>query len=172
VNESYIKSNPLRRLNYNSDNGSPIAGGDTADELEVEMQLLERHRHDRPGDVSLIVRDAKPRETKEKLVAYRGKLVTVQETTGEAPNGSGFVITLGPAPGLDSTNLVVGRVTGGMELVRQVAALPAVRDNTESGYFKTAKLIGDKRATVAEKGFGRPFKRVVISKAGCLSCDN
>ena len=40
---------------------SPIAGGDTADELEVEMQLAERHRHEAPGLVSLIVRDAKPR---------------------------------------------------------------------------------------------------------------
>ena len=57
------------------------------------------------------------RETKEKLVAYRGKLVTVQEPLGEAPNGSGFVITLGAAPGLDATNLVVGRVVGGMDLV-------------------------------------------------------
>jgi len=51
-------------------------------------------------------------------VAYRGKLVTVQEALGESPNGSGFVITLGAAPGLDATNLVVGHVVGGMDLVR------------------------------------------------------
>ncbi len=51
-------------------------------------------------------------------MAYRGKLVTVQEALGESPNGSGFVITLGAAPGLDATNLVVGRVVGGMDLVR------------------------------------------------------
>lgn len=62
------------------------------------------------------------RDTKEKLVAYRGKLVSVQEAVGEAPNGSGFVITLGPAPGLDSTNLVVGRVVEGLDLVRQVTS--------------------------------------------------
>ena len=55
-------------------------------------------------------------------MAYRGKLVTVQEALGEAPNGSGFVLTLGPAPGLDATNLVVGRVVNGMDLV---LALPA-----------------------------------------------
>ena len=68
------------------------------------------------------------RETKEKLIAYRGKLVTVQEPLGEAPNGSGFVITLGAAPGLDATNLVVGRVVGGMELVRErFAALRSLR---------------------------------------------
>lgn len=56
-----------------------------------------------------------------KLVAYRGKLVSVQEALGEAPNGSGFVITLGPAPGLDSTNLVVGRVIDGLGLVQRVS---------------------------------------------------
>ena len=59
--QSYIRSNALRRLSYTSDVESPIAGGDTADELEVEMQLPGRHHHERPGDVSLIVRDAKPR---------------------------------------------------------------------------------------------------------------
>lgn len=63
------------------------------------------------------------RYTTEKLVAYRGKLVSVQEAVGEAPNGSGFVITLGPAPGLDSTNLVVGRVVEGLDLVRQVHSI-------------------------------------------------
>ena len=47
--------------------------------------------------------------------------MTVQEALGESPNGSGFVITLGAAPGLDATNLVVGRVVGGMDLVRDVA---------------------------------------------------
>ena len=64
------------------------------------------------------------RETKEKLVAYRGQLVSVQEALGEAPNGSGFVITLGPAPGLDSTNLVVGHVVNGLDLVHRVSPIP------------------------------------------------
>ena len=50
-----------------------------------------------------------------------------------------------------------------------MAALPAVKDNTDSGYFQTAKLIGDKRATVAEKFFGRPFKRVMITESGMAS---
>ena len=59
--QSYIRSGALRRLSYTSDTESAIAGGDTADELEVEMQLIARHRHEQPGDVSLIVRDAKPR---------------------------------------------------------------------------------------------------------------
>eukprot|EP00955_Chlamydomonas_euryale_P095248 364925-Chlamydomonas_euryale.AAC.6 len=33
---------------------------------------------------------------------------------------------------------------------------------------RAGKAMGDKRATVAEKGFNRPFKRVVIKKAGLL----
>ncbi len=56
-----------------------------------------------------------------------------------------------------------------MPQVRAVAALPAVKDNTDSGYFQTAKLIGDKRATVAEKFFGRPFKRVMITDSGVVA---
>ena len=31
---------------------------------------------------------------------------------------------------------------------------------------RVAKLAGDKRADVAEKGFGRPFSRVVIAQSG------
>ena len=53
--------------------------------------------------------------------------------------------------------------------VRAVSGLPAVKDNTDSGYFQTAKLIGDKRATVAEKFFGRPFKRVMITDSGLVA---
>ena len=34
---------------------------------------------------------------------------------------------------------------------------------------QVAKLTGDQRATVAEKSFGRPFKRVVISQCGAMS---
>ena len=31
---------------------------------------------------------------------------------------------------------------------------------------RAGKAMGDKRAVVAEKGFNRPFKRVIISKTG------
>lgn len=40
-----------------------------------------------------------------------GKLVTLKEQAGEAPNGTGFMITTGPTPELDKTNLVVGKVS-------------------------------------------------------------
>ena len=70
-------------------------------------------------------------------MAYRGKLVTVLEQLGGAiPNGSGFVITTAPAPALDSTNLVVGHVTQGFDVVQQIAALPVVKSNTGSPFLK------------------------------------
>jgi len=47
----------------------------------------------------------------ERLVAMRGKLVTLKEQAGEAPNGTQFMITTGPTPELDTTNLIVGKVS-------------------------------------------------------------
>ena len=154
--------------------------------------------------------------------------VTVTNVAGEAPNGSAFAITLGAAPELDATNLVVGRVVGGMgEVVARLAALPRSKPRDEwfdkarrgargapgagrgapagrgaarprgggagarcaracggaraaarccltppsppagaQPFFEAGKAIGDKRATVAEKYLGRPFKRAIVSGAG------
>jgi peptidyl-prolyl cis-trans isomerase B (cyclophilin B) len=35
-------------------------------------------------------------------------------------------------------------------------------------FFEVGKAIGDKRATVAEKGFNRPLKRAIVASAGLL----
>ena len=95
----------------------------------------------------------------------------LQLQAGEAPNGTGFVITRGPAPDLDQTNLVIGRVVQGMDVVEQIALLPFSKPRTEwydGPFFEAGKAMGDKRAIVAEKGFNRPFKRVIVSKSGVL----
>jgi peptidyl-prolyl cis-trans isomerase B (cyclophilin B) len=76
------------------------------------------------------------RDVKERLVAYQGKLVKVQDALGEVPNGTGFTITTAASPQLDSTNLVVGRVVEGMDLVAEIASLPAVKANTNSAFFQ------------------------------------
>ena len=34
---------------------------------------------------------------------------------------------------------------------------------------RVAKFVGDKRADVAEKAFGRPFAKVIISAAGIVN---
>lgn len=51
-----------------------------------------------------------PQQPQERLVAMGGKLVTLKEQAGEAPNGTSFMITTGPTPELDATNLIVGKV--------------------------------------------------------------
>lgn len=40
-----------------------------------------------------------------------------------------------------------------------------VSEQRQCGACRVAKLAGDKRADVAEKGFGRPFSRVVIAQS-------
>lgn len=67
-------------------------------------------RHDAPGLVSLLVKEVNARPVTERLVAMGGRLVTIKEQAGEAPNGSAFAITTAPAPELDASNLVVGQV--------------------------------------------------------------
>ncbi len=44
------------------------------------------------------------------------------------------------APQLDATNLVVGRVVEGMDVVRGIAALPTVKSNTASPFFRWGSL--------------------------------
>ena len=34
--------------------------------------------------------------------------------------------------------------------------------------YRAAKTFGDKRADVAEKGFGRPFQKVLVSASGIV----
>ena len=63
----------------------------------------------------------------------------MEENLGAAnPNGTSFAITLRPAPELDPTNLVVGRVVSGLDVVQQLANLPSVKANKDSPYFKCA----------------------------------
>ncbi len=89
------------------------------------------------GPIALADRDiVMCRPTKERLVAYNGRLVRVQEQQGAVPNGSGFVITTAAQPAFDATNLVVGRVVSGMPVVEQIAKMPAVKANTGSPFFK------------------------------------
>jgi peptidyl-prolyl cis-trans isomerase B (cyclophilin B) len=62
----------------------------------------------------------------------------------------------------------VCRVIDGLDVVKRVASLPVNKDNSESGFFKVGKLIGDRRAIVAERGFNRPFAKVLVTSCGEL----
>nr|CAB3476569.1 unnamed protein product [Digitaria exilis] len=122
--------------------------------------------HAAAGAVSVVVRDPSLPPPKPKLVAKGGKLEVEEEQVGVVPNGTEFVITTGAAPELDEAAVLVGRVLDGMDVVAKIAAVPTVRDNAGSPYFRVAKLIGDKRAVVAERGFNRPYTKIVVTNCG------
>jgi peptidyl-prolyl cis-trans isomerase B (cyclophilin B) len=89
------------------------------------------------GAVSIVVRDPSLPPPKPKLVARGGKLEIQEEQVGVVPNGTEFVIATRDSPELDATALVVGRVVDGMDVVGKIAAVPTVKDNSGSGYFKS-----------------------------------
>ena len=173
LDNEYIQATGVRSLSYKASGRTSIAGGPDTESLESEMaraassQAASRH-HDQAGIVSLVVKPAQEIETKDKLVAVKGQLITVTEVLGELPNGSGFAITTGPAPQLDATNLIVGRVISGQDVVDRLALLPRVKNNSGSPFFQAGKAAGDKRAKVAERAFGKPFSKIVIEDCGLL----
>ncbi|XP_054793369.1 peptidyl-prolyl cis-trans isomerase CYP26-2, chloroplastic-like isoform X2 [Prosopis cineraria] len=120
------------------------------------------------GSVAIIVRDPSKPPPKLKLVARKGKLEIDQEEVGVEPNGTEFVIATKDSPELDASALVIGRVVEGVEVVKRIAQVKTVQENTGSPYFRVAKLIGDKRAVVAERGFNRPYSKVVVTNCGVL----
>ncbi|XP_044466761.1 peptidyl-prolyl cis-trans isomerase CYP26-2, chloroplastic [Mangifera indica] len=121
------------------------------------------------GTVSIIVRDPLKPPPKLKLVARQGKLKIDQEEVGKDPNGTEFVISTEDSPELDASALVIGRVLEGMEVVEKIGQVKTVQENTGSPYFRVAKLIGDKRAVVAERGFNRPYSKVIITNCGLMA---
>ncbi|XP_060205615.1 peptidyl-prolyl cis-trans isomerase CYP26-2, chloroplastic [Lycium barbarum] len=118
--------------------------------------------------VSIIVRDPSKPPPKTKLVARGGKLEIDQEEVGKDVNGTEFTIALKDSPELDTSALVIGRVLEGMDVVERIGQVKTVKENTSSPYFRAAKLIGDKRAVVAERGFNRPYSKVKITNCGLM----
>lgn len=118
--------------------------------------------------VGIIVRDPSKPPPKIKLVARKGKLEIDEEEVGMDPNGTEFLIATKDSPELDASTLVVGRVLEGMDVVKKISEVKTVQENTGSPYFRVAKLIGDKRAVVAERGFNRPYLKVVITNCGLI----
>lgn len=118
--------------------------------------------------VSMIVRDPSKPPAKLKLVARQGKLEIDEEEMGKDPNGTEFVVAVNDSPELDNSALVVGRVVEGMDVLDRIRQVKTVQENTSSPYFRVAKLIGDKRAVVAERGFNRPYSKVVVTNCGLI----
>lgn len=143
-----------------------VPGGLTNEELLMDLGKM---KHDRANLVSVQVRDdprmPKP-EPKSKLVSNRGKFERVYEPLPPEPNGTSFSITYAPSEDLDVTNVVVGEVISGFDVLAQIGSLPTVPDNSDSPFFQVAKSIGDKRALVSEKSFGKPFAKVTLLNCG------
>ena len=112
-----------------------------------------------------------------------GKLEMVPDTPrGDLmplpPSGTSFVLTtvtqqsaidaesLSKLKELDETYLIVGSVVEGEDVLMKLKELPYNKSNEDSLFFKAGKSSGDKRALVAERGFNRPFAKIVISDSG------
>ena len=81
---------------------SPSPSSTTVEYTGRSRSRSRSRKHDRAGLVSLVVRDNEDRPETTTLVAQGGKLVNVTTVGGPPlPNGTGLVITLGPAPELD-----------------------------------------------------------------------
>ena len=154
-----------------------LPGGASNEALLPELETRKIGHDSRPngrsvGIVSLVVeRGAPPPPPKEKLVSVNGKFVKVTDPPPPGPNGTAFAVTVAPGAGrvLDRTNVVVGEVVQGLDVLNAIAALPTVKDNSASPFFALAKTIGDKRATVAEQAFGKPFAKVTVAKCGVVA---
>lgn len=165
LQDNFISGGGLKALSYKASGRTKISGGENVELLEDELNSF-RLKHDVAGLVSLNVRPRKELEAKDKLVAVKGKFISVTETFGELPNGTEFCVTTNAAPELDYTNLVIGKVVKGMDVIERLSRLPRVRDNTNSPFFQAGKRAGDRRASVAEKSFGKPFSKIIITGCG------
>lgn len=168
---NYVQHGGIRSYGVDAELASRTGRSFKNDKLVNE---LERENEERPGTknlagtVSIIVRDPSKPPPKVKLVARGGKLEIDQEEVGVEPNGTEFTIATKDSPELDSSALVVGKVIEGMDVVEKIGQVKTVQENTSSPYFRVAKLIGDKRAVVAERGFNRPYSKVIITNCGLL----
>lgn len=167
---TYLQGGALRAFSISGARADPDAfvGGVDAEGVAAELRQLQgpNQLYNSAFSVSLFAIDPSIPPPKQKLVARGGRLEMVEEALKQPPNGTDFAITFSDCPDLDATHLVVGRVVAGFETLKTVQVVPFVRDNGDNPYFKAAKMIGDTRAVVAERGFYRPYKKIIISRVG------
>ncbi|GAB5363286.1 hypothetical protein AAMO2058_000870500 [Amorphochlora amoebiformis] len=170
--KSFIKNAGVGSITGYGSKDITLAGGKSARGLFSELASQKR-KHDKSGIVSLVVRSAEPPPpSTKKLVAEGGRLITVEESPKGyvEPNGSEFVITTKAANYLDETNLVVGEVIEGMDVIDKICQLPTSKPKgKDDPFFKIGKSIGDSRALFVSTRFGRPFARVQVVESGKLA---
>ncbi|WOL01303.1 peptidyl-prolyl cis-trans isomerase CYP26-2, chloroplastic [Canna indica] len=159
---NYIQHSGVRSYGVDAEIAKRAGGNLAADNLVAEWESTSKTcpgTKNTAGSLGLVIRDPTKPPPKLKLVARKGKLVIDEEEVRTDPNGTEFVITVKDSPELESSTLVVGRVLEGMDVVEKISRVKTVQENTSSPYFRVAKLIGDKRAVVAERGFNRPYSK-------------
>ncbi|CAK9312186.1 unnamed protein product [Citrullus colocynthis] len=171
ITSNYVQHSGVRSYGVDFElvkrNGNELVSETLKDEWERVNQKCSGTKN-LAGTVGIIVRDPLKPPPKLKLVARKGKLEVDEEQIGTDPNGTEFTISVKDSPELDDSALVIGTVLEGMEVVERIAQVKTVKDNTTSPYFRVAKLIGDKRAVVAERGFNRPYSKVIVTNCGLL----
>ncbi|XP_077242493.1 cyclophilin-like peptidyl-prolyl cis-trans isomerase family protein [Tasmannia lanceolata] len=169
---NYIQHGGLRSYGVDvelaNNTGSNLVIDNLVEEWEKENERCPGTKN-LAGSLSIIVRDPSKPPPNLKLVARNGKLQIDKEEVGTAPNGTEFVITIKDSPELDASTLLIGRVLDGMEVVERISKVKTVQENTSSPYFRVAKLIGDKRAVVAERGFNRPYSKILVANCGLIN---
>eukprot|EP00250_Pteridium_aquilinum_P016125 c22956_g1_i1 orf=61-1110(+) len=174
ITPAYIQNAGVRNFSLSGGLGdaAQFTGGETAEALVPELEGLNRRCQNSTrniaGMVSIIVKDLAKPPPKPKLVAKDGKFEVIEEELRPDPNGTQFIINTQDSPQLDASNLVVGKVVDGFDVLKIINSVRVVKDNTDSPYFKAAKLVGDTRAVVAERGFYRPYSKIVIVRSGRL----
>lgn len=168
---NYVQHGGLRSYGVDAElaksTGRTMAIDNLVDEWEKRSEMCQGTKNVATS-VSIIVRDPSKPPPKMKLVARGGKLEIDQEEVGKDVNGTEFTIALKDSPELDASALVIGKVLEGMDVVERIGQVKTVKENTSSPYFRAAKLVGDKRAVVAERGFNRPYSKVKITNCGLM----
>ncbi|KAI3777484.1 hypothetical protein L1987_47284 [Smallanthus sonchifolius] len=171
ITPSYIQHGGVRSYGVDAELAAKTGRNFAVDNLVAELESENKRcpgTKNVAGSVGIIVRDPLKPPPKQKLVARNGKLEIDEEEIGKEPNGTEFVISTKDSPELDASTLVIGKVLEGMEVVERIGQVKTVQENTSSPYFRVAKLIGDKRAVVAERGFNRPYSKVIVTSCGII----
>lgn len=174
ITSSYIQNAGVRNFSISGGiaDAANFTGGETAEALIPELE--ERNQKcsgikNVAGTVSIVVKDIAKPPPKTKLIAKDGKFEVLEEEFRPDPNGTEFTIATTDSPQLDATNLVVGKVIDGTDVLQAIRSVKVVQENSSSPYFRAAKLIGDTRAVVAERGFNRPYSKITIIQSGRVS---
>ncbi|KAG2313268.1 hypothetical protein Bca52824_024825 [Brassica carinata] len=144
----YVQHGGIRSYGADAERATAAAGS-LQNLVEEWERGGERCKEVKAGSVGIVVR-------------------TVEAAAEDEAGGDGKLEVQEEEVALEESVLVIGEVLEGMGVVEKMREVKTVRDNTSSPYFKVAKVIGDKRAVVAERGFNRPYTKVQVTNCGLI----